>query len=442
MTWIKPKLFQWQDKKTFVLGFTFASAILVSVVGFILWLNFANLEESITGYGQIIPTEKVRRVMAPLDGIVTKVYVAEDSAVKAGQVIMELNPEITNAEEDELKGQLSFLSDEVSALKAARGTPEIIDSKNKKNLHGLPSLSDSSYGRLQSDWLVSAKKAYEAKLSSANLQIEKAKHLHLESLANLRETENLLANEESSFERYQSIYSKGGIPKKELDDKERQVIEVRARVAGLKETVKVRKAELEQSQQSIKEISNDYQKELVEKISENQKEINHISGGLNKNEISKRRQLIVAPIDGTINEQTVKGPGEVVAAGQVLVSVVPADSDNFAEVKISNRDLAYVHLNQRAALRIDAFPYNQFGRLEGNIIGISPSTSQDKEGNPYYLVRIKPDKNLMNKGRVKYPLKSGMTLRADIITRQKNIVSIFMEPMKEEVDKAFRDPII
>jgi HlyD family type I secretion membrane fusion protein len=425
---IKPKLFEWKDKRTFMLGFAFAAAMTIATLGLIGWFSIANLEESVTGYGQITPIAKVRRVMSPLDGVVVKLNVQEDSVVKAGQVLMELNPEITDAEGSELKEQLSYLNDEVKALQAARGEGRF-DGK-------------TSFGRLQSDWLDSVKKSYESKLASAKLQVNKSDHLYKESRASLKQTQDLLQNEEDSFQHYKSLYQKGGIAKKDVDDKEKEVIEVRARIGALEETVKARKAELEQSEESLSEIKHDYNKELLEKIADNQKEINHIRGGISKNQISQKRQIILAPVDGTVNEQSVKGLGEVISAGQVLVSLVPDDSEVFAEVKVANRDLSYVHINQKAALRIDAFPYNQFGRLEGTITAISPSTSQDKDGNPYYLVRIKPEKSLMSKAGVNYQLKSGMTLRADIITRKKNIVSVFTEPMQEEIDKAFRDPVI
>ncbi|WP_241364842.1 hypothetical protein, partial [Escherichia coli] len=74
------------------------------------------------------------------------------------------------------------------------------------------------------------------------------------------------------------------------------------------------------------------------------------------------------------------------------------------------------------------------------ITAISPSSIIDKEGHPFFSVRIKPEKKQLVKDGKIYPLKSGMTVSADIITREKNILSFFTEPFHSHIDKAFRDP--
>jgi len=136
--------------------------------------------------------------------------------------------------------------------------------------------------------------------------------------------------------------------------------------------------------------------------------------------------VIKAPIDGIVNEQVVKGAGEVVNQGEVLLSLVPKNTKMIAEVKVTNKDLAYIHPGQRTALRIDALPYTKFGRLFGKVIAISPSTQQDKEGKIFYIIRIKPDKDSMtSEAGVNYPLRAGMTLTADIITREKKYTQLF-----------------
>lgn len=112
-----------------------------------------------------------------------------------------------------------------------------------------------------------------------------------------------------------------------------------------------------------------------------------------------------------------------------------------AEVKVTNKDLAYIHLNQRASLLLDAFPYQRFGKLYGKVMAISPSSMEDDEGNTFYVVRIKPDQfYLESKDGERHNLRSGMTVTADIITRDKNILSIFTEPLQLKLDRAFRDP--
>jgi multidrug efflux pump subunit AcrA (membrane-fusion protein) len=146
-------------------------------------------------------------------------------------------------------------------------------------------------------------------------------------------------------------------------------------------------------------------------------------------------------MDGIINEQGIHGSGETVTAGETLISLVPVNSKLIIESRVLNQDMAYIHLGQKVALRLDALPYQHFGKLYGTVISISPSTVQDKDGKPYYLVRIEPEKTTLTEFTGKtYSLLSGMTVSADFITRKKNIFRFFSDPIQYHLDRAFRDP--
>ena len=154
-----------------------------------------------------------------------------------------------------------------------------------------------------------------------------------------------------------------------------------------------------------------------------------------------KREIIVAPISGTINEQSVHGHSEVVMAGAPLITIVPDDAGMVAEVKVANRDLSYIQIGQKVALRMEAFPYQQFGRLWGKVVTISPGSHTDSEGNPYFMVKIQPDRTVFKdeQGKI-YRMRSGMTVTADIVTRDKRILNFFTESMHERLDNAFREP--
>jgi HlyD family type I secretion membrane fusion protein len=164
-----------------------------------------------------------------------------------------------------------------------------------------------------------------------------------------------------------------------------------------------------------------------------------------KANLFEKRFYIKAPIDGIINEQSVHGSGEVVAAGETLFSIVPKNTPMVAEIKVKNQDLAYIYPNQRAALRLDAFPYQRFGRLFGKVESISASTvstsaNGGEDRQPFYVIRIRPEKSIFDLDGKAYAIRSGMTLTADLITHEKSLLSFFTEPMHYHFDKAFRDP--
>jgi HlyD family secretion protein len=398
---------------------------LLLLVGLFVWANHYALEESVPGTGQLVPEGSIRVVMAPNVGVVRKVFVEKNQTVKAGQVLMELDPEQSLIEKQSLKQQIDLLRDESLALQAAfqrgRGGPTSM---------------------VQKAWLVATQQALSSELSQAQHAVDQAQQAIQETGAQLSHSESVLASMEDQRKRYHSLYEEGGIPLVEVQDFDEKVTRARGEVATLRATYKVRQAELAQARKRPAELIGNYNKQLLGELASHQRNIAQLESNEALNQVSLQRMVIRAPVDGVIHEQGIYGPGDVVPnPGEKLFSIVPADAKLVAEVKVTNRDLSYIHLNQMAALRLDALPYQQFGRLNGKVAAISPSTITDAEGNPYYLVRIVPDKLVMEDTQGQpHSLKAGMTVTADIVTRERSIISFLTEPVQSQLDSAFRDP--
>jgi hemolysin D len=403
----------------------------ISFVGFLamgLWLWFGDIEESISGMGQLVPEGKLRQVMSPVNGAIAKVYVRENQEVKEGQLLMELDTAPVEAERNSFTNQLAYLQNEANVLKAA---------SMGSGINATPS-------NAQTAWLNASQSAYKAQVAAAKMQIEKTKHLYQEVIEKKKKLIELLSVGEKMLVRYKALNSEGGLTDRELSEYEQKIIDNRGELAAAEEEAKARQIELGQAEEQLKQADGDYRKEILLRLTDHERSIVNLQGEIDKNQVTRQRQTIYAPMDGIINEQAFHGIGEVISAGQSLMSIVPKGTKLIAEVKVNNKDLSYIHPNQRVSLMIDAFPYQKFGRLHGHVIAISPSTiapqQQDRDPTPKYVVRIKSEKDFMQDGNKVIPLRAGMTLTADIITRDKNVLSFFTEPLNFSFDRAFRDP--
>jgi HlyD family type I secretion membrane fusion protein len=399
-----------------------------------LWLWLGNIEESVTGTGQLVPEGKLRQVMSPINGAISKVYVRENEEVHKGQLLMELDPEPIEAERNSFTSQLVYLQNEAMVLKAAT-------SNQNENPN---STSNRNSTDSQTAWLNASRSAYQAQVSALKMQIEKTKHLRQQALEKKNKLTQLLSVSENTLERYKKLNQEGGITIVELNEYEQKTIDTRGELAAIEEEVKAKEIELTQAQEQLKQAEGDYKKEILLRLTDHERNILSLEGEINKNQVNRKRQSIYAPMNGIINEQLFHGTGEVIASGQSLMTIVPKSSKLIAEVKVTNKDLSYINAGQRVSLMIDAFPYQKFGRLHGQVVAISPSTiaaqPQDRDPTPHYIVRIKSEKDFMQDGKTIIPLKAGMTLTADIITREKNVLSFFTEPLNFSFDRAFRDP--
>lgn len=431
----------WHRYRVFLVSFGFLIVLLVGFIGLIVWSWYGSLEESVPGVGQIVPEGKLRRVMSPINGVVSKVHVKENQKVKAGQILVELDTEPSAVEKQGFEEQLAQLKDEANAMRSA-------------TLGGSGSLSASDFGHIQGEWLNAARQTYIAQKNEAKMAISQAEYRQRETIERLKQAQEVLATNEALLKNYQDLYEEGGLSAKDLQEYKQRTDQLRGDVAALKESVESAKYALAQAKQNAAEVEYTFRRDVLGQLADHEQAITRLQTDLKKNEVLIKHQTIVAPINGIVNEQVVRGPGEVVTTGQPLLSLVPVNSKMVAEVRVSNRDLSYIHLNQRAALRLDAFPYQQFGRLYGTVVGISPSSQQGSAAPPpadgsaaqqpqqiFYVLTIRPDKLTMTGEDGKaYRIRSGMTLSADIITREKNILSFFTEPIRIHLDRAFRDP--
>ena len=412
-------------QKIFKITFVFLASLLAGVLILGYWSWYSSIEESVTGMGQIVPDGKLRRIMSPMNGTVAKVHIQENQEVKAGQVLVELGPEYSQVQKNTFQEQLAYLQQESNALKAATGK----------------AVNTNSLNPTQSAWLQATKASYQGQIAGTQMQIKKTQYFKQQAAEKEKQLKELLASNKKLLERQEQLLKEGGISENEVELQRQKVVQYQGDLAGTQQEIKARTAEIGQAFEQIKQIDGSYEKEIFTRLGEHEQNILRFSSEIARAGIDIKRQVITAPFDGIVNEQAVRGEGEVATTGQVLLSLVPLDSELAAEIKVTNNDLSYIHLGQDVAMRVDAFPNHQYGRLFGTVQGISPSTVEDREGRVFYVIRIKLKQQKMkdDKGAVR-PLRAGMTLSADIITRDRNLISFFSEPVKDSLDKAFKDP--
>ena len=416
------------SRRLFSLSFGLVLLMLLGIGGLLTWSWYGTIEESIPGSGQLTPTDKIRRVMSPATAKVKKVFVHEDQLVHAGDILVEMDTEDDQVESVGMLSQLELLQQDSQALRAATG-----------NRRG------GALGSLRGAWLSANDNAFSAQQSQAEMGVQKAQHEYQQLVERIKQQSEQLKSSEEQLLSYQTLFQEDGISEHELREYELKVIQLRGDLAATREALESQRLSMLQSKTKMTEIQGTFQSGYLDRLAENERRIADLTLQRHRVHLDERHRYVYAPIDGYVNQQSVHGPGEMIASGQVLLSLVPLHSDLIAEIKVANKDLAYVYPGQRISLHLEAFPSQHFGKLYGKILSMSPS-SQEMEApsghgeQPFYILRVRPDRTVMTYKGKSYPLRSGMTLSADIITQKKSILSFFVEPVQLHLDRAFRDP--
>lgn len=171
---------------------------------------------------------------------------------------------------------------------------------------------------------------------------------------------------------------------------------------------------------------------------------------------ARRRQLqqLVSPVDGVVQQLAVHTVGGVVQPAQPLMMVVPVDGEIAVDAQILNRDIGFVREGQPVRVKLEAFPFTDYGVVDGIVETISrdavppeapPQSQQGANARAapapslVYSARIRLLRNhLVIRGR-RQPIGPGMSVQAEIRTGRRRIIQYLLSPISQAMDEAGRE---
>lgn len=162
--------------------------------------------------------------------------------------------------------------------------------------------------------------------------------------------------------------------------------------------------------------------------------------------------VLTAPEDGIVLEVAKRSVGSVLREAEPLVTMVPTSAPLIAEVMIDSADVGYTKLGDEVAIKVDAFPYQRHGLLEGRLRAIgedsvstlSPGTVTPAPNLPIPGV-VHRSQVALDDGRLHAlpegtRLIPGMTLTAEIKVGSRSVISYFLYPLMRAVNESIREP--
>ncbi len=169
-------------------------------------------------------------------------------------------------------------------------------------------------------------------------------------------------------------------------------------------------------------------------IGDLERQVNEHQSDLVKAQYSLDQSDIKSPADGVVTAIKTLGTGQVVTRGQSLMVMVPAHCPLVIEARLPNKDIGFVRQGQKARLKLAAFPYQDYGVLEGTVTQVEKSPQEDEKHNSYYKVTIIPKRDWIRAGGKKIPFSSGAAVTAEITIRRKTFLNLILEPIKNAAD--------
>ena len=110
-------------------------------------------------------------------------------------------------------------------------------------------------------------------------------------------------------------------------------------------------------------------------------------------------------------------------------------TQTLSKVFLTNKDVGFLTPNMKAEIRVDAFPFTQFGSIKGQLklIGEEVLPADQQNSQSRFPVIVSLEKQYLNMNKKKFEVKSGQSVTVNFIVRKKRLITL----LTDTIDKAF-----
>ena len=411
-------------------------AFLVGVLG--SWAVFAELSGAVVAQGILVVDSNIKKVQHPNGGIVDTILVRDGMRVRGDDILIRLDSTLTRANlailvknHDELLAGQSRLEAERDGTNDIEFSSRLLERKNDSEVARIVE-GEKRLFELRKE----ARNGQKSQLNERILQFEQEiGGLSGQALAKKREIELILVE----LEIVRGLHKLNHIPISRLTALEREAVRLEGERNQLVAAVAQTNGKIAEIKLQIIQIDQDLRSEVARELREIQAKLAEVVERLEAAADQMRRIDIRAPQSGTVHQLSVHTKGAVIAAGELLMYLVPDSDELTVEVRGAPRDIDQVFLGQEAKVRIGAFNQRTTPELNGIVNRISADINQDQTtGQSFYLVRIGlPASEVLKLKELR--LVPGMPIEAFIRTDDRTVLSFLVKPLQEQISRAFRE---
>lgn len=366
-----------------------------AVAAFVLWAQWATLDQTTRATGQVITFSRNQVIQAPpAGGVVEAILVREGSSVERGQLLVRFERPKLQASVDEVASRAAALRAAIARLEAevfARSEPAF-----PKELAAWPQFRENQLALFQ-----------------------RRRQLLSEELSSLERLRDLAQQE---LDLNLPLLDRGDVSRAEILRLQRQVADLAGQIVNRRNRfMQDSQAELAKAQEDLAGVT--------QMIAQRREEL----------DLTEVR----APMDGVVRNVRLTTRGAVARPGDELMQIVPAGDSLIIEAKVRPADIGFLRLGLPATVKLDAFDYAVYGALAGETTFISADTLTEQVAGqevPYYRVHVRTRDSLLRSPRgERIELQPGMTATVDIRTGERSVWRYLTKPITRTLNESLRE---
>jgi len=437
-----PAIVRVQDKPPSPLPRVVLHGVLALFVILVIWAALGRLDIIAVAQGKLVPQSYLQIVQPFESGIVKELLVKEGDQVQAGQVLARMDTSLSDADGEELANELHLKS-----LQLRRIDAEL----NGTALKRLEDDPPESFAQVQAQYR-QRRQAYLDALGEQQAVLHKSREDLSSAKAVKAALEQTLPVLVAQDEGWEQLAKEGFAGKLIALDKKRARMEKEGELRAQTYNVASLQAAIAQAEQRSAQITSNYRSQLLNERVQAEGENHKLTQDWAKQEHRQGLLELKAPQNGLVKDLSTHTLGTVVQPGTVLMTLVPINDAMVAEVWVTNLDAGSVEPKQPVKLKFAAYPFQQYGMVEGVVQHVSPDASElpsakDEKrrdaGEPStplsYRALVALNAPYLERNGVRHTLSPGMQVNAEINLGSRTVLEYLLSPVQKTMHEAGRE---
>lgn len=413
--------------------------VLVGVGGFMLWASLAPLDQGVATQGVVITDSKRKTLQHQSGGVVEEILVREGNMVKAGQVLIRMNPRVSQAQFASVNAQLlSARALEARLLAERTGAATITFPEELLKDRLDPAVAEAM--DLQARIFAKRRAAVSGQVAILGESIAQ-REAYLTGLESQRQAKvaqiKILT---SQAEALGGLAADGYYPRNRFQDLERALSEASGTRDEIVATAVRTRSEIAEYKLRVNQVRQEFSRDVETQLQDVQRDINALADRLLAARDELARMEIKAPVDGMVVGLQIHTVGGVITPGARIMDLAPEGEPLAVEARIPPHLIDGVRKGLHADIRFVAFNQSTTPVVHGTIASISSDLVPDV--NPQipssYLARVEVTPDGM-KDLGGNEVRTGMPVDVIIKTGERTLLGYLVKPFLNRVAAALNE---
>lgn len=410
--------------------------ILLSILllGFIIWSIVFKVDRVVTADGKLV-TVRQNIVMKPMERVVIKrVHVKVGEIVRGNQLLFTFDPTFSQADVDRLQIQYDSYKMHIDRLQAELA---------KINFENAALSANRNYQRQISIYL-ERERFLKEKLIYFDENLKRLSAILRTRKRNLEKQQERLEALQKLESMFQSLHGKGAASLKDLIEMQISRMQMEGECDQLEGRITEGEHDLLSAQAEKNSFLNEWYEGIAQELLQVEREMDAVIKQLDKAKRSNVLTELRAPCDAIVHEISASQEGSAVREAEPLITLVPIGVEIEAQASVNPRDIGKIKAGDNARIKLDAFPFQRHGTLDGTVRAISEDTMQEQgnalEGEKSFYHVLLSISGHLNSNTKDYRLIPGMKTTVEIKVGQKRIIEYLIDPLIKTLDESLNEP--